>query len=136
MFEDVSLTASVFAVNPRGRAETPVAAQARRGTRIRYTLSEPARVRVTIKRASRGRRVGGRCVRPSRSNRTKRRCTRFLLVGRFAIDSPAGATAHRFSGRIGGKSLPVARYRAILIGSDAAGNRSAPERLGFRIVAG
>ena len=46
-----SLTASVFAVNPSGRAETPVQARAGKGTSFRYTLSEAALVRVTIERA-------------------------------------------------------------------------------------
>jgi ELWxxDGT repeat protein len=135
VFESASLTRTVFAVSSRGSAETPVAA-ARRGTTFRYTLSEAARVLVTIRRASPGRRVRGRCVRPTRSNRKARRCTRLRLAGRFAIDSPAGATRHRFSGRIGAKRLAAGRYRVTLIATDDAGNSSLPKRLRFRVVKG
>ena len=136
VFESAALTRTVFAVSPRGSAETPVAAAAKRGTTFRYTLSEPARVLVTIARAAPGRRVRGRCVKPTRSNRTARRCTRFRVVGRFAIASAAGAGRHRFSGRIGSKRLSAGRHRATLVATDAAGNRSAPKRLTFRVVPG
>ena len=135
MFEAVALTRSVFAVSPRGSAETPVAARAKKGTTFRLTLSEAARVVVTVRRASPGRRVGGRCVKPSRSNRAARRCTRLRLAGRFAIDSPAGASRHRFSGRIGSRRLSAGRYRA------SWSRPTRPEQLEaratqFRIVAG
>jgi ELWxxDGT repeat protein len=131
---DVSLSASVFAVDARGGAAAVAAV--RGGTTLRYRLSEAARVRVTVKRVRGGRRVGGRCVRATRSNRGARRCVRLRRVGRLAIDSRAGANARRFSGRIGGRSLAVGRYRASLVAIDAAGNRSARARLGFRVVGG
>jgi hypothetical protein len=135
VFESAALSRTVFAVNPRGSAETPVAA-AKKGTTFRYTLSEAARVVVTIKRGTPGRKVGGRCVKPRRANRAAPRCVRYVRVGRFAIASPAGATRHRFSGRIGSKKLSVGGYRAILVATDAAGNRSAPKRLPFWVVSG
>ena len=56
-------------------------------------------------------------------------------MGRFAIASPVGTTRHKFSGRIGSKKLSRGRYRAVLVATDAAGNRSAPKRLGFTVVA-
>ena len=135
VFESAALSRTVFAVNPRGSAETPVAA-AKKGTTFRYTLSEAARVVVTIKRGIPGRKVGGRCVKPRRANRAAPRCVRYIRAGRFAIASPAGATRHRFSGRIGSKKLPVGGYRAMLVATDAAGNRSASKRLPFWVVSG
>jgi hypothetical protein len=134
-FLSASLAPKVFAINRRGRAETPVASQKRRrGTTFRYTLSEPARVVFGIRRARPGRRVGRRCVKPTRRNRARRKCTRYVLVRRFAV--PVGATSirKRFSGKIGRRSLKPGRYQATLIATDAAGNASAPKRLRFRVV--
>jgi hypothetical protein len=134
-----SVDPRVFAVDRRGRAETPIAEtagrpKAPRGTRFRYTLSEPAQVVFTIQRRAAGRRVKGRCVRPTRRNRKRRRCTRFVQRRAFAVDGVPGDNTKRFRGRIGKRSLRPARYRATLVAIDAALNRSAAERLGFRVV--
>ena len=136
-FLSASVNPSVFAVNRRGTRETPVAAQrrrVRRGTTFRYRLSEAARVVFTIQRAKPGRRVAGRCRKPTRTNRRRPRCTRYVRIGRFAQQAVAGANRKRFSGRIGTRRLRPGRHRALLVATDAAGNRSAPRRLGFRIV--
>jgi hypothetical protein len=134
-----SIDPRVFAVDRRGEAETPIAEtagrpKAPRGTTFRYTLSEPARVEFTIQRRAAGRRVKGRCVRPTRRNRKRPRCTRFRPSGAFAAQGALGDNTKRFRGRIGRRSLRRARYRATLIATDAAGNRSLPERLGFKVV--
>jgi hypothetical protein len=128
-----SLKPRTFAVSRRGRAERPVSA-ARRGTRFRYRLSEPARVVFTIERALTGRRVGRRCVRPTRRTRGRRRCTRHARFGRFARTANRGTNSARYSGRIGRKSMKSGRYRATLVATDAAGNRSRARRLRLRIV--
>ena len=134
LLTSVSLTNTTFAVRPRGAAEVPVTARAKRGTVFRYTLSEDARVVFTITRATIGRRVGGSCRRRTNANRSRRRCTRYVRAGRFAKQSATGANRHRFSGRIGRRSLRPGKHRATLVATDAAGNRSAPRRLGFTIV--
>jgi len=118
----VSLTKHRFAVERHG------------GTVFRYTLSEDARVVFTIDRATVGRRVGRRCRKQTRSNRQRRRCTRYARVGRVVKQSSAGASRHPFSGRIGRKSLQPAKYRATLVAIDTAGNRSAAHRVRFRVV--
>jgi hypothetical protein len=123
-----------FAVDPKGRAETAVSARARRGTTFRYRLSEVARVVFSIERPAAGRRSGKKCVRPSRKNRKKRRCTRYLFAGRFAVKSSAGLNSHHFSGRIGRGKLKPGRYRVTLAATDAAGNVSALRRFAFKIV--
>ncbi|MEA2411950.1 MAG: hypothetical protein QOC77_2511 [Thermoleophilaceae bacterium] len=123
-----------FAVDPNGRAETAVSARARRGTTFRYRLSEAARVVFTIERPAAGRKSGKKCVRPSRKNRKKRKCTRYLFAGRFAVQSAAGRNSHHFSGRIGRRKLRPGRYRVTLAATDAAGNVSAVRRVAFRIV--
>jgi hypothetical protein len=129
-----SIRPSRFAVNRRGARETAVRSRARKGTTFRFRLSEDARVLFTIERAQAGRRVGRRCVRPTRSNRRRRKCTRFVVVGRFAVAARAGTNTKKFSGMIGRRALKSARHRAVLTATDAAGNTSAPKRLNFRVV--
>jgi hypothetical protein len=99
----------VFAVGP---ARTAVSASVR-GTRFGYTLSESAKVVVKIQRAR-----GGR------------------TVGKLIRSAKVGANTLRFSGRIGRKALRPGRYGAVITATDAAGNRSAPRRLSFRVVRG
>jgi len=126
----------VWAVNPRGTREVPVAAltRVRLGASFVYSLSEAARVVFAFERKAKGRRVAGRCRKPTRRNRGRRRCTRFVKAGAFAHQSVAGANRKRFSGRIGQRRLKPARYRVTLRATDEAGNRSAPRRLAFRVV--
>ena len=92
---------------------------------MRYTLSERATVTFAIARARPGRRVAGRCRRPTRANRGRRRCTRFVKVGRtIRRASPAGPSTLRFTGRIGRRALRPGRHRMAVAATDAAGNRS------------
>ena len=128
----LALTNTTFAV---ARGATPIAAAARRGTRVRYTLSEPATVTFAISRARPGRRVAGRCRRPTRANRGRRRCTRYVKVGRtIRRASPAGRSTLRFTGRIGRRALRPGRHRMAVAATDGAGNSSRARRLRFRIV--
>ena len=126
-----------WAVNPTGRAEVQASARVPRGATFRYRLSEGARVVFTLHRVRKGRRLARRCVVGRRSGT---RCTLYTRAGSFAATGQAGANTKRFSGRIRSgrrtRSLVPGRYRATLVATDAAGNRSAPRRLFFRIVGG
>ncbi len=137
-FVAAALSPRTFAVDRRLASEIAISAQrrVRRGTTIRYRLSEAARVVFAIQRATSGRRVGSRCRKPSPSNRRRARCTRWVVVARFAQQGVAGANQKRFGGRIGSRTLRTGRHRVVLVATDAAGNRSAPRRLPFRIVPG
>jgi hypothetical protein len=106
----------------------------KRGTTFRYTLSEAAGVVFTIEKSTTGRKVGKSCKKLTKSNRKRKRCTRYKRAGQFAQASLAGANTKRFSGRIGGRSLSIGAYRASLVATDAAGNKSATKRLAFRVV--
>jgi hypothetical protein len=136
VFLAASLKPAAFAIDRRGMPERTVSSAVRKGTTFRYRLSELARVVFTIERVLPGRRVKGRCVKPTRSNARKPKCNRFLLVGRFAMQAATGTNTKRFSGRIGRKTLRVGRYRATLIAKDPSGNVSKPRRLNFRVVRG
>ena len=130
----VSLTNKTFAVDTHGAAETVVAARAKRGTVVRYTLSEKARVVVEVERATVGRKVGSSCRKATKSNRKRKPCTLYVPAGNFAVQSAAGTDKHAFSGKIGHKALVPGTYRASLVAIDAARNRSVARRIAFHIV--
>ncbi len=113
------LSPRAWAVRGNGKAETPVASKVKKGTSIRYTLSETARVTVQIER---------------RKRRKGKRKAKFTPVGAFAESGAAGANRNPFSGRIGKKRLRPGRYRATLVATDAAGNASTPARAAFRVI--
>jgi VCBS repeat-containing protein len=135
VFASARVTNPTFAVNTSGPAETPVTARAKKGTTFVYSLSETARVLFTIEQRTTGRSVGGKCVRPTRSNATKRACTLYVKIGSFAQNGVAGTNSKPFSGKIGRRSLRPARYRATLVATDTAGNKSAPKRINLTVVA-
>ncbi|MEA2368072.1 MAG: hypothetical protein QOH38_790 [Thermoleophilaceae bacterium] len=110
-----------FAVQGRGR----------KGTTFRYRLSEIAGVRVRIERALPGRRRSGRCVKPTRSLRNKRKCTRYRRAGTLTRSGIAGANRIRFTGKFGTKALKPGRYRATIVATDSAGQLSQARRLTF-----
>lgn len=99
------------------------------GKRVKYALSEAARVALTIRRASAGRKVGKRCKKPTKANRARRKCTRFVKVKGFSQTAVAGAN----QATIPGKKLRPGKYRVVLVATDAAGNKSAPKRVSFRV---
>jgi len=105
------------------------------GSTVSYGLSEAAAVQFRVERGLRGRRVGGRCVKPTRSNRRAKRCTRYsTLSGGFTHQGKAGSNKLKFSGRVGGRKLRPGSYRLRGVGRDPSGNESALRRSGFRIV--
>jgi hypothetical protein len=106
----------------------------RRGTTVRYALSEAARTAFTVQVRKSGRKLGRRCVAPKRSNRRKQRCHRFVKVGGFAHSGVAGTNRLRFSGRVKRRALKRGRYRLLAVAVDAAGNRSTQLRRSFRII--
>jgi hypothetical protein len=132
-----TLTAtSAFAAASRGDAIlTGRRRRAPIGATVRYGLSEPARTTFTVERATTGRRVGRRCVKTTRRNKSRRKCTRYVRVrGSFSHPGAAGTNTFKFSGRLRNRKLAVARYRLVAVATDAAGNKSAAKRRNFRIV--
>jgi hypothetical protein len=90
------------------------AAAGRTGTRVSYAVNIAARVRFTVQRASRGRRVGGRCLRTTRANRTRRPCLLLRSVpGSFTRTRAAGPDRFIFTGRLAGRALRPGRYRLL-----------------------
>ena len=80
----------------------------RRGTTFRYKLSEAAKVAFTIQR---------------------KKGKRYVKAKKFSKASKAGANKRKLVTR----KLKPGRYRATLVATDAANNRSKAKRLTFRI---
>jgi hypothetical protein len=122
-----------FAAAPRG--PSAVAARRRYGAKVTYTLNQPASTRFTVVGLRRGRKAGnGRCVVPTRRNRTARRCTRAVtLRGSFTRAGKLGSNSFRFTGRIGGRRLRPGAYQ--LVATPAAnGETGLPVDARFRII--
>jgi hypothetical protein len=105
------------------------------GSRVRYRLDKASTARFTIERRAPGRKKGHSCVKPTKKNRKAKHCTRYVkLKGSFSRTSTAGLNSFRFTGRLRGKKLRPARYRLVMVATDAAKNKSKPKRAKFRIV--
>lgn len=130
----VSLAHRVFRVGARRTSRTAAARRIRRGTRVRYHVSEPATVTLLIERRKRGRRVRGRCRAPRPEYRGRPRCRRHRAVATLLREADRGRNRTRFTGRIGRKKLRPGRYRLTLRAVDRAGNSSRRVRRSFRIV--
>lgn len=143
LLDTVAPVVGRFGVRPRGgvlrlpalrraRGRARAAAAARRLTFV-YSLSEEARVRLGIARLVRGRARGGRC-RAARRGSRGRKCVRRVPAGALRRQGAAGANRIAFRGRLKRRLLPRGRYLATLVATDAAGNRSGPRRVRFRVV--
>jgi hypothetical protein len=131
-FLSFTLSRTAFAAFSSGPS---VRAARARGTVVTYRLSEPATVTLRVQRLRAGRRVSGRCVAKTRSNRTEPRCQRYrTLRGRIRRTGETGLSKFRFSGRLAGRTLNPGRYRLVAKAEDAGANKSKPERRRFRII--
>jgi hypothetical protein len=118
-----------------GFSVVPAKVRPRKSSSLRFRLSEPATARILIERVLPGRRVGKRCVAPTRKNRGRARCTRFKQAGTLTFrNRPAGQSKILFRGRIGKRVLLAGSYRATITATDAAGNRSRPKRASFKVL--
>lgn len=123
---------NVFRVAP---GATPIVARAKRGSKLKFTLSEASTARIKIQKPASGRRKGKRCAKPTKKLRRAKKCTRWKTVKTLTRKSlPAGKAVIPFSGRIGKKALRAGRYRAAITAKDAAGNTSKVATAKFRIV--
>ena len=114
MLSDVAVTPRRFRL---GSLLARLSARARPGGTIRFGLSEPARVSVRFARARAGR--------------------GFVPVhGALRLEARAGVNLVRFQGRVSPRrSLRPGRHRLTITALDAAGNKAAPRRARFTVLA-
>jgi N-acetylneuraminic acid mutarotase len=99
-----------------------------RRLRVRLNLTERATVRLVLRRAQAGRRVGGSCSPVTPSTRSRPRCIRYVTVGDGASRAVGAgwSTVYMRTPR-----LRARRHRLVVLATDAAGNRAPRERVGF-----
>ncbi len=106
----------------------------KKGTTLKYTLSEAATVKIAIAQRRSGRRNGKRCVAPTRKLRNAKKCNRLFRKGTLTRTSHRGANKVAFSGRVRSKALKPGLYQATLTATDKARNTSKPKTIFFTIA--
>lgn len=96
---------------PKLRGAKP--GQVKLGTSFRFTVSEDATVRFKFER---------------------KQGKRFKKIGSRSKQAKKGAGKLRWNGKLHGKPLKPGRYRATVVATDKEGARSAPKKVGFRIL--
>ncbi len=104
------------------------------GSKLSFTLSEPASVTAAIALKAPGRRAGKRCVVPGKAKPGAKKCIRLITKGTLSLTGAAGANKIAFSGKLRGKALAPGAYGATLTARDVAGNASAAATAAFAIV--
>ena len=94
------------------------------GTLVTFTVDGPVVVGFSVEQNVLGRRSGTRCVAPTRANRRRRACRRWVRVGSFSQGAASGPNNLRFSGRIANGRLAPGKYR--LLASASAGGTTGP----------
>jgi len=114
----------------------PIAARAKRGSKLSFTLSEAANVSLRIeRRGGTGRRYKGKCRKPSRKLRKRKKCIRWKKVRTLRSNNrPKGRTTIKFTGRFRGKALKPGRYRVVIVATDPSKMKSKLKTAKFRIV--
>jgi hypothetical protein len=106
------------------------------GTRISFKVSEASKTTLTFQRVLSGRRVGKRCLAPTRRRAHRRHCTRYVAA-RPSLVYTTSAGAHRvtFQGRLTSRrKLRPGKYRLSVVSTDAAGNTSKPKTVRFTLL--
>lgn len=107
------------------------------GTVFSFTLSQTATVRLTFMAPAPGRKVGKRCVAPTKRNRHRRGCTRLVSAGSLTFTGHTGLNKVAFQGRLSpSKKLKPGNFTLLITASNAAGQKSTTHTLRFTIVKG
>jgi hypothetical protein len=138
VLRSLSISPAAFLAAPAGASLAATAT----GARLAYSLSVAATTRFAVARLQPGRLVRGRggaghyCQAARGAVPPAARCTRYLArPPTFSHRDPAGATALRFTGRLGGRPLAPGAYRLTAAATDALGRSSKPVVRAFRILA-
>lgn len=94
--------------------------------KLTYTLNNPDTVILKIKQETGGRRMNGKCVAQTRSNRTHRFCWRWVkLYGKRTLNGTLGRNVYTFNGRIGGRKLGAGSYLLVLTPTGGSSQQTA-----------
>jgi N-acetylneuraminic acid mutarotase len=125
---------SKFPAAPSGPSTAAEHKKRKTGATVSYTDTHAGTTTFAVLRTAKGRRVKGRCVKPTRKNRKGKRCKRTLKIGTFTHVDHAGANHFHFTGRVGGHTLNPGTYRLSAVPRNSAGKTGRPVSRNFRIV--
>jgi hypothetical protein len=125
--------------NSRWREGGNLASYSRRrapvGTTFRFVLNQQAAVSFAFTQQVGGRKVNGKCVAQTRSNRRRPGCKRTVTQGTLTFPGHSGLNRVVFQGRISrSKRLPLGPYTLRITAVGSAGQRSSTRTLNFTIV--
>jgi hypothetical protein len=103
------------------------------GTTFSVTLGEAASLMFTFSQRTTGRKAGGRCVKATKRNAHKRKCTIVSGHGSITASGEAGLNKVSFKDVVGGKKLKPGTYTVTVIAA-ASGDGSIGRSLTFTIV--
>lgn len=129
-----SFSPSRFRVAGKARASVLRKGAAPTGTKLKFSLTEAAKVTATIARRAPGRKSGRKCVTSGKAKPGAAKCNRFVKVGPWSANGSQGANKVPFNGKLKGRALAPGAYRATLTARDGAGNVSAARTASFTIV--
>lgn len=102
---------------------------------ITFRLNKGGKVTIRVERLSKGRRVAGKCRKPSRANRSRRACNRAVkLPGKITKKGGAGLNRVTLGARFKGRKLTPGRYRLVVKMRDNQGRVSRVVKVGFRVT--
>jgi len=107
------------------------------GTKFSFKLSERASITLTFKRSATGRRVRGKCVAQTRSNKRRPKCPLTVAAGSLKMTAGAGADADKiyFDGLLSRrKRLRLGEYKLTIAAVDSTGRVATSRALHFTIV--
>lgn len=106
----------------------------RAGAKIRYTLTEKARVTFFVERKTVGRVVDGKCRKATRKNSRAKKCTLWVRASKsFRHNGKAGRNSLKITRKIGGKRLAARSYRLNAVATDSAKGKSPAKTAPFSI---
>lgn len=126
------LSNKTFAIDKKTNALS--AAKTKKGTKISFSLSEAATVKLAFQSISTGRRSGSKCVKKTSKNRSAKPCTITKTTATARLTGTAGSNSKSFGGKIGSKTLKPGKYQLVITATDAAGNSSSSKPVKFTIV--
>jgi hypothetical protein len=129
----VPLTGTPRAPLVQGAVVRPRKARAGGRLRLRYRISEDARVRFLLERGDVGRRAGRRCVMPRPANLDRRRCRMWTTVATRSRRGKAGLNVLRLRARANRRPLEPGLYRLSVSAADRFRNRSDERFAKFRV---
>jgi hypothetical protein len=105
------------------------------GTTFKFNLSAPAKVKLDFTHQVSGRKVKGKCVKPTSRNRKSPKCKRTLSAGVLSVNGKQGANSVVFQGKLTKrKKLKPGKYTLVITATSSDGLASKPVKLKFTIV--